>query len=118
MSYDLSLTDAATGTTLEVADKHNIAGGTYVLGGSTLLELNVTYNYSKHYYKIMGEKGIRTLYSMTGKESLPVLANAIAALNDDVSSDYWEATEGNARKALIDLFSLACMAPDGVWQGD
>jgi hypothetical protein len=47
-----------------------------------------------------------------------VLANAIAALNDDVSSDYWEATEGNARKALIDLFSLACMAPDGVWQGD
>jgi hypothetical protein len=66
----------------------------------------------------LGDKGIRSLYGMTGKESVPVLKKAIAQLATDVSLDYWEPTEGNARKALEGLLALAIMKPDGVWGGD
>lgn len=44
---------------------------------------------------------------------------AIAALGDDVDdSDYWHATEGNAKRALYGLLAFAKMRPDGVWDGD
>ena len=39
-------------------------------------------------------------------------------LADDVSEDYWEATEGNAKRAILQLVALAKMRPDGVWDGD
>ena len=55
---------------------------------------------------------------MTGAESIPVLKSAIDALGDDVSTDYWEATEGNAKRALCQLLAFAQMRPDGVWDGD
>jgi hypothetical protein len=94
-------------------------GGTYALGGSTMAELNVTYNYSKSFYKVLDtEKGLRILYGMSGAESIPVLKNSIAQLADDVSEDYWEGTEGNAKRALIQLLALAQLRPDGIWDGD
>ena len=65
-----------------------------------------------------GEKGIRTIYGMTGEESIPVLAAAVAQLGGDVHPDYWEPTEGNARNALLDLLALARLRPEGVWDGD
>nr|DAE13757.1 MAG TPA: hypothetical protein [Siphoviridae sp. ctQqU1] len=44
---------------------------------------------------------------------------AISALGDDVDdSDYWRATEGNAKRALCGLLAFAKMRPDGVWDGD
>ena len=47
------------------------------------------------------------------------LEKAIAALGDDVDdSDYWNATEGNAKRALYGLLAFAKMRPDGVWDGD
>ena len=33
-------------------------------------------------------------------------------------SDYWHATEGNAKRALYGLLAFAKMRPDGVWDGD
>jgi hypothetical protein len=39
-------------------------------------------------------------------------------LDDDVSEDYWEATEGNVRVALSGLLFLAQRAPQGIWKGD
>ena len=39
-------------------------------------------------------------------------------LGDDVSSNYWEPTEGNAKAALLKLIALAEMRPDGIWDGD
>lgn len=48
-----------------------------------------------------------------------MLEKAISALGDDVDdSDYWHATEGNAKRALYGLLALAKMRPDGVWDGD
>lgn len=55
----------------------------------------------------------------TGAESIPMLEKAISALGDDVDdSDYWHATEGNAKRALYGLLAFAKMRSDGVWDGD
>jgi hypothetical protein len=93
-------------------------GGTYAVGGETECRLNVTYNYAEHYYRVFGEKGIRTIYGMTGAESLSALKEAAAKLRDDAVPDYWLATEGNAKLALCHLIAFATLRPDGVWQGD
>lgn len=118
MSYDINLVHPVTKKTLEIDTPHNIKGGTYVVGGTQEAWLNITYNYGEHYYNTMGEKGIRTIYGMSGAESIPVLKNAIEQLGDDVSEDYWESTEGNAKTALYGLLALAQLRPDGIWDGD
>lgn len=118
MSYDISLRDPVTKETLEVDEPHHIRGGTYAIGGTTECWLNITWNYAKHFYRVMGEKGIRSIYGMSGAESIPVLKKAISELGDDVSSNYWDGTEGNAKKALYGLLALAQMRPDGIWDGD
>lgn len=118
MSYDISLCDPVTHKTIEFDTKHMITGGNRVLGGTAEAWLNITWNYSQHFCRVLGEDGIRTIYGMTGAESIPVLKAAIAKLGDDVSPDYWEATEGNAKKALAGLLSFAQMRPDGIWDGD
>jgi len=77
------------------------AGGTYTLGGSRSADLNVTYNYSLHYYRVLGlEAGIRGLDGVSAVDALPILTKGIAALGNDQSNDYWEPTEGNAKAAL------------------
>lgn len=118
MSYDIRLLDPVTRETVEVEAPHLMQGGTYALGGTTELWLNVTYNYGKYYRRVMGEEGIRTIYGMTGAESIPILEAAAARLGDDVSDDYWEATEGNAKRPLLQLAAMARMRTDGVWDGD
>lgn len=118
MSYDISLVDPVTRQTLEVKTPHQLRGGMYAMGGTTEAWFNITWNYADFYYKVFGEKGIRTIYGMTGAESIPVLKEAIAKLGDDVHPDYWEPTEGNAKRALYSLLALAQMRPDGVWEGD
>lgn len=118
MSYDIYLTSPATGKLLELPEKHQLEGGMYIEGGSTLAWLNVTYNYAEHYYRLWPEEGIRVIYGLTGKQSLPFLEHAADQLIDDTCPDYWQPTEGNARRALLDLAQLARMAPHGVWQGD
>lgn len=118
MSYDIRLKDPVTGETLQAAAPHEIRGGTYALGGTRDLELNVTYNYTPHFARVLGEKGVRAIYGLTGAASLPILEAAIAALGDDVDPDYWEPTEGNAKRALCGLRALAQRRPDGVWDGD
>lgn len=119
MSYDIDLLDPVTKETIEINEPHFMRGGTYCINGETRLHLNITYNYSPYYYKTMcKEKGIRVIYGLTGLESIPILQNAINELGDDVDSNYWNATEGNAKRPLIQLLTMAKMRPDGVWHGD
>lgn len=132
MSYDIQLVDPVTRETLRAPDPHFIRGGTYCVGresedgefepGDTRLSLNITWNYSEHFYRVFpggkDSKGVRTIYGLTGAESLPVLEAAIAQLGDDVDENYWTSTEGNAKRALCGLRALAQMRPDGVWDGD
>lgn len=114
MSYDCYLTDPVTKETLRAGFRHKIAGGIQAIGGTDDLWLNITFNYGKHYYRVM-HNGIPGLDGKTGAQSIPILEQAIAQLGDDVSDDYWEPTEGNAKRALCGLLALAQMRPDGVW---
>ena len=118
MSYDIELCDPETGHVLKTGFRHHLKGGTFAVGGSSYCDLNITYNYSVHYYKLFGEEGIRAMYGKSGAESISILQDAIAKLKDDVSDDYWEATEGNAKQALQHLLTFAKIRPDGVWKGN
>ena len=118
MSYDIELCDAVTGEILELDAPHQMKGGTYAIGGCPTAEINITWNYGKHFYRLFGDKGIRTIYGMTGAESIPLLTEAIDQLGDDVHEDYWEPTEGNTKQALLMVKALAQLRPDGVWSGD
>lgn len=118
MSYDINLCDPVTHDVLELDDQHEMRGGTYAIGGTREAYLNVTYNYAPIFRRVLGEKGIRTIYGMTGAESIPVLEAAASRLADDATGNYWDATEGNAKRALLQLVALAKLRPDGVWDGD
>lgn len=118
MSYDIYLTDPVTDDVLQLDSPHFMRGGTYSIGGEPLAHLNVTYNYSKHFYRVFGDEGIRAIYGMTGAQSIKIINAAIGALGDDVDADYWKSTEGNAKRALMQLKALAEMRPDGIWTGD
>jgi hypothetical protein len=117
VSFDVDLTDPVTGECLEADAPHHMRGGTYVLGGRAEMTLNVTYNYSPHYRRVLDvEAGLRWLDQKTAAEALPRLEAAAAALGDEVSDDYWEPTEGNAKRALLQLAAFARMRPDGVFR--
>lgn len=118
MSYDIYLKDRA-GNVLELPKgTEQPRGGTYAIGGTGEAWLNVTYNYGGIFRDLFGPAGIRSIYGMTGAESLKLLDKAVMALKDDVSDDYWEATQGNAKRAILGLRALASALPDGIWAGD
>lgn len=135
MSYDLQLRDPTTNETTVLGEKHDIAGGTYCVGGTAYAQFNITYNYYSILdrvlppvdppagYEIFAKEdgklhGIRTIYGMTGFESTPVLATAAVKLSGEASDNYWDATEGNVKKALLGCLELAAMCPDSIWDGD
>lgn len=118
MSYDISLIDPITQEILELDFIHDIKGGTYAIGGTNLATINITWNYAPIFYKVLGKKGIRTIYGKTGKDSIPIINTAMKKLNDDIDLDYWKPTEGNVKQALKDLLFFAQQKPNGVWNGD
>lgn len=140
MSYDTSLCDPVTHEVLEMEEPHKITGGTFAMGGTKEMWLNVTWNYADWYYRPgvfartkKASKGIRTIYGMTGAQSIPVLKKAIAKLESmtvDISdkerreceeqgaTGYWLPTRENAIRPLYQLLAFAQMWPDGVWEGD
>lgn len=133
MSYDIKLIDPVTKETLHSDVPHHMRGGTYAMSGTTEMWLNITYNYSRWFYEAFGDQGIRTIYGMTGVESIPVIDKAIQALesmNEELSHEeiqeyidhgvtgYWIPTKENALRPLYQLKAMAQMRPDGVWDGD
>ena len=106
MSYDISLKDPVTMETLHSKFKHEMTGGTYAIGGTDELWLNITYNYSHYYYEatdgdsrfahdevscyysdgttgpIETEYGIRGIYGKTGAESIPLLNDMIKRIGE------------------------------------
>lgn len=75
MGYSLWLENKSDGLMCERKEPEVDLGNVLCIGGSTLMEFNITYNYAKYYYEVEGfeDKGIRRIYGMTGKESLPYL---------------------------------------------
>lgn len=90
MSYDISLNDPVTNEPASVPG-HLMHGGTYKADYhpetgiftpalNTEAELNITYNYGRYYYEAYPEKGIRTIYGMSGYDSIEVLEEMIEVL--------------------------------------
>lgn len=147
MSYDISLKDPVTKETVCFDAPHQMAGGTYAIGGTSEAWLNITYNYARWYYKDDvfpdggeagkdfhdGLAGIRSIYGLSGADSIPILEHAIKALEsmeEDLSEKeiqeykdggvegYWMPTRENAIKPLYQLLAMAKMRPDAAWDGD
>ena len=118
MSYYIELCDPVSKERILFDNPHMMTGGTYAIGGMREAWLSVTYNYSDIYRRVMGDDGIRSIYGMTGAESIPVLEAAASMLADNATVDYWEGTEGNAKRLLLQLTAMAGMRPDGIWDGD
>ena len=121
MSYDIRLVNKKS-SEVERAKFTPNREGTYCLTDDEVrdCEFNITYNYAPHFRKVLDtEKGIRVIYGMTAKESIPVLEKSISMLGDDVVEDYWQSTEGNAKESLKCLLEIAKSSnPDSVWEGD
>lgn len=118
MSYDITLNDPVTKEVIKFDTPHQMKGGTYCMGGTTEAWLNITYNYANFYYKIFGEEGLRFIRGKMAAETIPLLKSGCDKLKDDVTSNYWDPTEGNAKRALLQLIALGTMRPDGIWDID
>jgi hypothetical protein len=113
MSFDVDL-HCKTCQRPFTVDLHT-EGGTYAVGGITESSLNITYNYSPHFYAMLGPKGLSELQDRTGADTDAVLTQAVVRLGTERSRDYWEPTPGNAGHALNILLGWARQHPDGVW---
>lgn len=112
MSYDVDFCDPVSKKVIELDEPHFMRGGTYAVGGTRELTLNITYNYSENYSK--HNFSIKDLDGKSAVEVIPELKRVIALLGDDVSDNYWDATDGNAKRALIQLLTMCRMRPDSV----
>lgn len=106
MSYDISLSNPETGETLEVGNHQE--GSIIAIGGVPFADMNVTYNYSKHF-------DFRSLHGKTGQETIPVLAEAVRRLGTIRDRDYWATTPGNAGYACSVLLGWAAQHSTGKW---
>lgn len=109
MSYDIYLIDKDTGEELKAKDPHNIRGGTYAENDTTLC-LNITFNYCSAFQKC--GIWIPDLDQRLVKDVINKLYSGYYQLEGEPSDNYWDATEGNAKKALGDLIKLCSLAPD------
>ena len=111
MSYDIYITDKETGETIEFDEPHQLAGCTYALGGTLEAYFSITYNYEPCYSKTCGFN-LRDFDGKSIKVIRPLLQRGIETLGTRGSTDYWEASEGNAGAALKDLLELCDMCKD------
>jgi hypothetical protein len=103
MSWDIYF--EKNGETVMLDEPLDIRGGTYCMGGTREAWLNVTWNYGKHFR--FGE-----LDKKTAAEAIMVLVPAALRLNaSDTDPDYWKPTEGNVRRAIENLLTLARSVP-------
>ena len=119
MSYDISIVDRKTKEQIEVEFPHDLKGGTYAIGGTRELWLNITYNYAPFFRKVFSEHGPDGIHYIEGQkveDTIPWIEKAIEQLGDDVDDNYWAPTEGNAKRSLINLLKLAKMYPEGEWE--
>lgn len=115
MSYDIDIIDPITYEVLETDSPHFIRGGTYCVDGSCKLSLNITYNYAPFFQQAFNDSnGLKILHNKLAYDAIPLIQNALLLLKDDATNNYWDATEGNAKKALYSLLALCKMRPDGV----
>lgn len=114
MGHDLGL---YYGDKLAQVDLHT-EGSTYAIDGVSNAEMCVTYNYSRFIRQALHEDGIMWLYGKTAAETIPALEQAIVTLGTERTTNYWDATPGNAGYILSVLLLWAREHPDAIWNGD
>lgn len=115
MSYDIHMTERASGETIKLPIKHMMIGGTYqadydertkTFSPSAIQDawLNITYNYSRYYYeaaegddRFYGVEdwndegyhncGIRGIYGKTGLDSIPMLRDLASRIESKYKKD-------------------------------
>ena len=116
MSYELYIVDK-NGKAMTAPFPHAITGANYCVGGSPELYLSITYNYSKIFKKaFQHDDGIYAINGMSCLQSIPIINAAMNRLGDETTSNYWDATEGNAKCSLMGLLQLAALGCDGFWE--
>lgn len=142
MSYSFSLVDPVSRETLQLDSPHQMRGSTYAAGGTCEAWLDIAYNYARWYRKDGvfpgkdedgGNLGIRSIYGLSGADSIPVLehaAHALEGMKEDLTEEdiqkyeesgaygYWLPPRTNAIRPLYQLLALAKLRPDGVRDGD
>ncbi len=140
MSYDVGFT--VDGERVTFDEPHQLAGGTYAVGGTTEAWLNITYNYGAAFYTLFGDNGLRTLYNLSAAEVRKRVAAALEQKDTfpmeespctcntpwlgrrpfayhDPERCYWATTRSNVVSALENLLKLAELSPDdAVFNGD
>ena len=91
---------------------HQIKGAIYAVGGTRHPEIDITYNYAHFFQRhICPDRGIRKLYGMTAAQVVDYIDKVLPCMNGEPDDDYWKATEGNAKAALVSLRDLAALCP-------
>mgnify|MGYP001213338952 CR=1 FL=1 len=78
------------------------------------MSYDVSLNFGSEHFSRFG--GLRELNGMTAMDSIPILAEAVAALGTEQDEDYWKPTPGNAGHALNVMLGWAKQCPDAVWE--
>lgn len=138
MGWDVTLCEPGTKEAILFDHPHEMRGSTYAVGGTREAWLAITYNYSQWYRKKgvfpdtddEDRAGLNFIGGMSGSEAIPVLENAIRALesmDEDLTdkeieeiksrgcTGYWMPSRKNAIKPLYQLLAMARMRPDGVF---
>ena len=115
MGWSIYLVEPVTREVIVLPFKHQMFGSTYCVGGTDELWIDITYNYDKIYREKTNGLSLDYLHNKFAYETIEFLENLINSLGDDVSDNYWDATEGNAKKVLFCLLTFARMRPDGIW---
>ena len=109
MSYDISLLTPCCGCIGHLLENLGEQGGTYIIGGTTNAELNVTFNYANHF-------NFRGLDGREAKLTIPELEEVVEKLGTERASDYWSPTTGNVGYACSLLLKMAKDLPTHIWE--
>lgn len=92
-------------------------GNTYNITGSNEMSIHITSNYYPGFNMVFGsDRGLNVIHNMSAKESTEKLYQAIGKLDTDTDENYYKATQGNVREALVILLAFALLCPTGVWK--
>jgi hypothetical protein len=98
-----------------VTIRNHTHGGTYAVGGVDSAELNITYNYSRHFHSALGGSFTETIHGKPADEVISVLEKAVEILGTKRDRDYWKPTPGNAGFALSILLAWAREYPSAIF---
>lgn len=114
MSYDCSLNDPVTGEQLTVDFNHQLFGGTYAIGGTNELWVNVTANYGGYYSEATdGDKRwlvrereedryeLPGLAGHTGAESIGMMKDCIRKIEAKYKDSLGNWLVGNRKKRIF-----------------